>query len=336
MKEQKVLKTLAGISLIIFVTVIFPLTAFSESSNKVYKIGLSQIISHPGLDMIRDRFIETMAKEGYVEGKNVKYVHGNPEGDMSVAKAIADKFVAEKCDVIAPMTTPITQTICVSAKGSGIPIVFTAVTDPVGTGIVTSWEKPCSPGIKVTGVSDYVSVRPRLEMIKDICPNAKVLGAVYNAGDESTTKTMEQLLEVAPEFGLKVVEANVSTTADVYSAAMSLVGRADVAWFPMCNTTTAGLEGLVSVCEKEKIPLFVPDPESVKRGGIGCIQYSMDEMADMQAEAVIRVLKGEDVCNIKVRTFENTKATINPSAAKRMGVTISRAYLDSAGVIIDK
>ena len=150
----------------------FPLSSNCASSNKVYKIGLSQIISHPVLDMIRDGFIETMTKEGFVVGKNVKYIRANPESDNTVAKTIADTFVAEKCDVIAPLTAAITQTICVSAKSIGIPIVFAAVTDSVGAGIVESWEKPCTPGLKVTEISDALHGRPQLEMIKEICPNA--------------------------------------------------------------------------------------------------------------------------------------------------------------------
>jgi putative ABC transport system substrate-binding protein len=156
---------------------------------------------------------------------------------------------------------------------------------------------------------------------------------VYKFGDDANTKTVNEMRRLAPKFGLKLVEANVSTSADVQSAGMSLVGRADVAWVPMCNTTISGLEGLVAVCEEHKIPLFVPDHESVDRGGIGALYYDNFTLGRLGGRKAGRILKGEDPCQIAVGTFppEALKGYyINTKAAERMGVTVPASLLEKA------
>ncbi len=330
MTNKRLLRVVIGVTLMLILAAALPLAGGCAPKERVYKIGVTQIVTHPALDAIRGGFIKGMTEEGFVEGVNVEYDFLNPEGDMSVAKTIADKFATEPKDLIVSITTPCTQACCSAAEGTDIPIIFIAVTDPVQSGIVESWEAPCRSGLHITGVSDYVPVKPQLELIKEICPEAKVLGAVYNAGDESNTKTVNELKSLAPEFGLQVIEANVSTTADVQSAAMSLVGRADVAWSPMCNTTVAGLEGLISVCEEYNIPYFAPDGDSVKRGAVAAIYYTNEELGEIGGHIAAQVLRGEDPCNIPVTTFTTINLYFNPGAAERMGATIPQSLLDKA------
>jgi putative ABC transport system substrate-binding protein len=177
-------------------------------------------------------------------------------------------------------------------------------------------------------------VKPQLEIIREICPEAKVLGAVYNPGDESNTKTVNEMKRLVPEFGLQYIEAGVSTTGDVRNAGMSLVGRADIVWFPLCNTTAAGLEALVSVCEEHKMPLFPPDYDSVKRGGIAAIYYSNEELGQLGAEHAAKILAGEDPCKLPVTTFTQIRIYLNPDAAERMGATIPQSLRDRAFEIV--
>jgi len=334
MKRSVFLSTVVCCALAVAVT----MALFSEGAwagqEKVFKVGVTQIVTHPALDAMRTGFVKTMAEKGFVEGKNIEYDFLNPEGDMSVAKTIADKFVSEPKDLIVTLTTPCTQAACAAAEGKDVPIVFIAVTDPVLAGVVKSWEQPCHRGVHITGTSDYVPVRPQLEIIRQICPQAKVLGAVYNPGDESNTKTVNEMKRLAPEFGLEYTEAGVSTTAEVRNAGMSLVGRADLMWFPLCNTTAAGLEALVSVCEEHDIPLFPPDYDSVKRGGIATIYYSNEELGQLGAEQAAKVLRGAEPCDLPVQTFTTIRIYVNPGAAGRMGTTIPQSLMDRAYEII--
>jgi putative tryptophan/tyrosine transport system substrate-binding protein len=329
------MKKTIRMSLLFAVLISLAFTAGPAVGEDPVKIGITQIVTHPSLDEIRAGVVDTLAKEGYVDGKNLEIDYQNPEGDMSLVKTIASKFTsAPKKDIIVSITTPSTQGIVSEARGKGIPVVFTAVTDPVLAGIVPSWENPCEPGLQITGISDYIPVKPQLELIQAVCPEAKSLGMVYNAGDESNTKTVEEMKALAEEQGLKVVEASVTTSAETNNAAKSLVGRADVMWSPMCNTTVSGLEGVLAVCEEEDIPYFAPDSNSVKRGGLACVYYNNRELGEQCAEKVVRILKGEDPCRIPVTTYKTEKMIIavNPDAAKAMGVTIPASVMKGAAI----
>jgi putative tryptophan/tyrosine transport system substrate-binding protein len=311
-------------------------TGTGVCAEKVFQVGITQIAPHPALDSIRNGCIKALEEAGFVEGKNLKVEFINAQGDMSLTKTIADKFVAGKKDVIVTITTPSSQAVSVATKGTGIPVVFIAVTSPVLAGLVPDWEKPCSSGLRITGVSDFMPIKPQLDLIKQIVPNAKVLGIVCNFGDDSNTKSVNEMRRLAPEYGLKMVEANVSTSADIQSAGASLAGRADVAWIPMCNTTVTGLEALVSVAEEKKIPLFVPDHESVDRGGIGALNFDNFLLGKQGGKKVARILKGEDVCKIPVTTWppEALKGYyVNPKAAERMGVSIPEAILKKSSIV---
>jgi putative ABC transport system substrate-binding protein len=333
MERRKLAMVVLVMGLGMVLSALFPSGGWSAPAEKVFKIGITQIATHPALDSVREGSIEGLADAGFIQGKNAEFDFLNPQGDMSLAKTIADKFVSTKKDLVITITTPSTQSVCAVAKGTGIPIVFIAVTDPVLAGIVPRWENPCSPGLRITGVSDFMPVDPQLQMIKAIVPEAKVLGIVCNFGDESNTKTVNEMRRLAPEFGLKVIEANVSTSADVHSAGTSLVDRADLIWLPMCNTTVSGLEALVSVCETKRLPLFAPDHDSVDRGAIGALYYDNFVLGTLGGRISARILQGEDPCNIAVETYpaEALKGYyLNPKAAQRMGVTLPQAILDKA------
>ena len=321
--------------LIIFcvIGVLSLLVVNATGAEKVYKVGITQIATHPALDSIRKGCIQGMADMGLIEGKNVVIDYLTPQGDMSAAKTIADKFIINKKDLIVTITTPSTQSVCAASEATGIPVVFIAVTDPVLAGIVPNWENPCSAGFKITVISDFMPIEPQLDMIKKIVPNAKTLGIVAKFGDEGNTKSVQEMERLAPKYGLKLIRANVSTTADVYSAGLFLAGRADVAWVPMCNTTVSGLEALVAVCEQEKIPLFVPDHDSVNRGGIGAAYYDNFILGREAGKKAARILKGEDPCKIAVSTFPADALkgyALNPQAAKRMGVSIPASLIEEA------
>ncbi len=329
------MKETMRMSLLVAVLSLLTLAAGLAVGQEPVKIGITQIVTHPSLDEIRAGVVDGLAEAGYVDGKNLEIDYQNPEADMSLVKTIASKFTsAPKKDIIVSITTPSTQAAVSEARGKGIPVVFTAVTDPVMAGIVPSWENPCSQGIKITGISDYIPVRPQVELIKTIAPEAETVGMVYNAGDESNTKTVEEMKAIAGECGLKVVEASVTTSADTNNAARSLVGRADVMWSPMCNTTVSGLEGILAVCEEEDIPYFAPDINSVKRGALASVYYDNHELGEQCAEKVVRILKGKDPCEIPITTYDAKEmiVAVNLDAAKAMGITIPASVIEKAKV----
>jgi putative ABC transport system substrate-binding protein len=309
----------------------------ATTPEKTYKIGECQIVDHPDLNACREGFHQGMAEKGFIEGENVEYISLNAEGDMSVAHTIASRFVTEKVDLIHAIATPMAQACAAVVEGLDIPMIFTAVSDPVGAGLVESWERPGPHNI--TGVSDRLNTDDTLNMIKAICPNFKVMGIVYDAGETNAVATVAQMKESLSKAGFsQPVEANCPTSAEVKTAAESLVGRCDVIWWPDSNTVAQGCAALVSVCEEHKIPVFGPTGWSVEPeyGCIGACGVSDYTAVGIEAGYMAaRILLGEDPANIPVTTpAAEQLPTLNPAAAERMGVTIPQWLLDKARKVV--
>ena len=304
---------------------------------KTYKIGECQIVDHPDLNADREGFHQGMAEKGFVEGENVEYIFLNAEGDMSIAHTIASRFVTEKVDLIHAISTPIAQACVAAAEGTGIPVVFSTVSNPVLADLVDSWENPGPHN--VAGVSDRLNTDNTLDMIKAICPDFKVMGIVYDAGEANACATVAQMTESLSQAGFaRPVEANCPTSAEVKAAAESLVGRCDVMWWPDSNTVAQGCTALVSVCEENQIPLFGPTGWSVEPeyGCIGACGVSDYTAIGIEAGYIAAmVLLGEDPANIPVTTpAAEQLPVLNPAAAERMGVTIPQWLLDKARKVV--
>jgi len=331
MKGKGISKILVGICLVLVLVLALPLMSACQAGME-YKIGITQIVTHPALDAAREGFISAMAEEGFVEGENVEYIIRNAEGDMTTAATIANYFVAEKMDLILSIATPTSQAVVAAVEGTDIPVVFNSVTEPQAAGLVASWDEP---GGYVTGTSDLLPVEPFLELIKAICPDAKAVGALYCAGEVNSVVQVEMLRDSAPDFGLTVVEATAATSADVMAAAQSLVGRVDAIWVPTDNTIVSAFEAAVKVCEENKIPIFAADVATVERGAIGCYGLDYFVMGEMSGRMGARILRGEKPADIPVQTMPLEELYFNLGAAERMGVTIPQALLDKATNVIE-
>jgi len=326
MKHKGESKILIAVCLVLVLALVVPFMGACETGMK-YKIGITQIVTHPALDLCREGFIEQMAEEGFVEGENVEYILRNAEGDMSTAASIAESFVSEKVDLIFSIATPTTQACAAAVEGTDIPVVFAALTDPVSAGVAESWEKP---GGNVTGASDWADVEAQVKLGMDIYP-AKRLGVVYNAGEVNSVVQVDELKKVKSKLGIdEIVEATAASTADVLAAATSLVGRVDAIWEPSDNTVAAAIDAVVKVCEENQIPLFASDISMAKGGAISGMGLDYYVNGAEAAKIAARVLDGEDPADIAISTTPMTIIYLSPAAAGRMGVTIPPAILATA------
>lgn len=311
----------------------FPVSGTAADKDTI-KIGITQIVTHPALDANRQGFIDQLEKEGFVEGKNVKYDFRNPEGDMSLAASIAQKFVSEKVDLILAIATPTAQACVNAVQDTDIPVVFGAVTDPVAAGLVDGWDHP---GGNVTGISDWADVGTQIELILDIVPEVKKLGVIYNSGETNSKVQVDELNKVAPDLGIeKVLEANAATTANVMAAAQSLMGRVDAVWVPTDNTVVSAFEAVVKVCEDNQVPVFAADTATVERGAIGTPGIDYYVLGLENGKIGARILKGTAPADIAVQKVPMTNLHLNPAAAKRLGVSIPQAVMDRATKIIEE
>ena len=286
----------------------------STDTSKAYKIGITQIVTHPALDAAVAGFKAALAEKGFT---NVTYDEQNAEGDMATAAQIAQKFASGGLDLILGVATPTTQAVV--KADTTTPIVFTAVTDPVGAGLVTD---PKAPTANVTGVSDLQPVEPILKLATAFNPDAKNVGIVYNAGESNSVFIVKQAETAASTLGLTVVKAPASTSAEVQAAAQSLVGRVDAIAVIGDNTAVSALEAIVKVCDQNKIPLIVGDTDSVKRGAAAGYGFDYKDLGMQAGYQAAQILSGTPIKDIPVEYAKNLQLSINEKAAAAQGVTI--------------
>lgn len=292
-------------------------------------VAVTAIVEHPALDAARDGIKAELAAAGYEEGKNLRFLYESAQGNPATAAQIARKLVGERPDVIVPISTPSAQAVVGATKD--IPVVFTAVTDPVGAKLVADPEKP---GGNVTGMSDLSPIGQHLDLIKEILPEAQTLGVIYNPGEANSLTLLELLREEAPARGLAIREAAAPKSADVLPAAQSLVGRVDAIYVPTDNTVVTALEAIVQVGERNKLPVFAGDTDSVPRGAIAALGFNYFDVGRQTGKIVARVLNGEKPGDIPVQGVEITELVVNPKAAEAMGVTIPEAVLARAKTVV--
>jgi putative tryptophan/tyrosine transport system substrate-binding protein len=292
-------------------------------------VAVTAIVEHPALDAARDGVRDELKAGGFEEGKNLKFVYESAQGEPSTAVQIAQKFVGENPSVIVPISTPSAQAV-VNAT-SEIPIVFTAVTDPLGAKLVGDMMKP---GGNVTGMSDLSPIKKHLELIKEITPNATKIGVPYNPGEANSVTLLGLLKQYAPDMGLEIVEAAAPTSADVLAATQSLVGKVDVIYVPTDNTIVSALESVIKVGTDNQVPVYAGDTDSVPRGAIAALGFNYYDVGRQTGKIVLRVLNGEKPGDIPVEGVEITELYVNPGAAKAMGVTIPEAVVARAKTVV--
>ena len=181
---------------------------------------------------------------------------------MALATSIGQKFANDKKDLVISITTPVSQAM--AKTNPDRPIVFCLVTDPVGAGLL---KNPEAPEANITGVTDFYKIENHLDLIKELLPEAKTIGLLYNAGEANSVALVEKEEKPKAEaMGYKTVSATAASSAEVAAAAQSLVGRVDVISITTDNTIVSGLEAVLKIAAENKIPVVVCDVDSVQRG----------------------------------------------------------------------
>lgn len=304
----------------------------SASTKQPLRIGITQIATDPGIDAIRKGFLDEMGQLGYQEGKNVIYIQSNAQGDMPTAQSIAQNLAQQHCNLIFAITTPSAQTVAQAIKGTEIPLVFGAVTDPVSAGLVTTKERP---GGNITGTSDQWPVDKQFDLLLQLVPNVKKVGLVYNPGEANSESNVKVVEAVCKARNLELIKVPVANTSEVLTAAQSLVGRCDAFYVPADNTVIAAMEAVVKVSEQNKIPLLPGVSSNVKQGGFGTLGPDYYDIGVESAKIADQVLKGKKAGEIPVATAERFEYFFNKRSAATTGVTIPEDLLKKAAKVYE-
>jgi len=293
------------------------------------RIGIAQIVSHPSLDSIRQGFKDCMTTLGY---DNVSYDEENPEGDQAALTSIANNFKSANLDLVVAITTPVAQAMAQAMPDRSI--IFAGVTDPVGAGLVNSFE---APGGNLTGTSDYPPIDAQIELIKDIKPDVTSIGVVYSSSEVNAEIQLNLAKEAAAKLGIEVRAAAITNSSEVQQAAVSLKG-VDAFYVGNDNSVVSAIEGLIQAAEQQKVPVITADPDSVAKGATASYAVDQHEMGCESAKLADQVLKGAKTADIPVVRMADLKdslvLTLNPAAAQRQGVTIPDSVTSRPGAII--
>ena len=292
----------------------------ADKKKDVFRIGISQFITHQSLDATREGFVDELAKQGYVEGKNIEIDLQNAQGEQRNLKTISQQL-AESSDVVLAIATPSAQSLANTTQTT--PVVFSAVTDPVSAKLVESREHP---GGNVTGTSDQSSdaISTQINLIKKVLPKAKTIGILYTQSEPNSVVQKDEAKRLLGEKGFTVVEKTILDSNNVKAAAESLMAEVEMVFVPTDNIISSTMETVKQVSIKHKVPVFGGSTEMVAVGGLYNYGTNYEELGRQTARMLIRVLKGEKPENIAVELPEKLELHTNQEMADALGIDISK------------
>lgn len=292
----------------------------ADKKKDVFRIGISQFITHQSLDATREGFVDELAKQGYIEGKNIEIDLQNAQGEQRNLKTISQQL-AESSDVVLAIATPSAQSLANTTQTT--PVIFSAVTDPVSAKLVESREHP---GGNVTGTSDQSSdaISTQINLIKKVLPKAKTIGILYTQSEPNSVVQKDEAKRLLEEKGFTVVEKTILDSNNVKAAAESLMAEVDMVFVPTDNIISSTMETVKQVSIKHKVPVFGGSTEMIAVGGLYNYGTNYEELGRQTARMLIRVLKGEKPENIAVELPEKLELHTNKEMADALGIDISK------------
>ena len=292
----------------------------ADKKKDVFRIGISQFITHQSLDATREGFVDELVKQGYVEGKNIEIDLQNAQGEQRNLKTISQQL-AESSDVVLAIATPSAQSLANTTQTT--PVIFSAVTDPVSAKLVESREHP---GGNVTGTSDQSSdaISTQINLIKKVLPKAKTIGILYTQSEPNSVVQKDEAKRLLEEKGFTVVEKTILDSNNVKAAAESLMTEVDMVFVPTDNIISSTMETVKQVSIKHKVPVFGGSTEMIAVGGLYNYGTNYEELGRQTARMLIRVLKGEKPENIAVELPEKLELHTNQEMADALGIDISK------------
>ena len=294
-----------------------------------YTIGVVQYATHPSLDNCYEGFLKGLADEGFVEGENLTIDFQNAQGDTANCDLMAKTMVTSRVDLLAGIATRAVMSEYSAAKSSDIPIVFTAVSDPVSAGLVQSIEQP---GSNCTGTSDVLPLEKQVKMIRAFLPDATKIGVIYTTSEPNSVSHLEKLQGIAADNGFEVIAVGVTNSSEVASAAASVVAQgADCINNFTDNNVVDNLSAVIKAANDGGIPVFGSEIEQVKNG---CLARRASTTCPGRADGrmAARILSGEDASTMPVEEVEDATPVYNSEVLEALGLTLPADYQDAQDV----
>lgn len=331
-KLSKIMAVMVSMLLMLSLTACSPSTTQTTSqAQTIKKVGILQVVEHPSLNEIREAIVKELGDKGFKDGENITIDYQNAQGDQSNLKTMAQKFVNGKYDLIIAIATPSAQAVVSETKE--IPIVFSAVLDPIGAGVIQNFEKP---GGNVTGTSNAVSAEKVMELADQITPGIKKIGTVYNPGESNAAWVINSLKEYTAKNNITLVEATVTNSSEVQQAANSLVGKVDAIFIPNDNTVATAMPIVSQIALKAKLPVYVTADSLVRDGGLATNGINYTTLGQETADMAVEILNGKKPGDISAKTMSKMNVYLNKDTADALGITFSEELLKQAVQVVEK
>lgn len=286
-----------------------------------YRIGINQLVQHPALDSATEGFKAAFEDAGV----DVEFEEQNANGEQGTALTIAQQFASDDLDLALAVATPAAQAMAQNL--TNIPLLFTAVTDPVEAELVDSMD---APGANVTGTSDAAPIEQQLELLKELVPDAETVGIVYASGEVNSQVQVDQAREAAGPLDLEIETQTVTTVNEIQQAVEAL-GDVDAIYVPTDNMVVSGISSLVQVAESKQIPVIAAEEGTVEGGAVATLGIDYTELGRQTGEMALRILQEDaDPATMAVETATKLTYVVNEAAAERQGVTIPEDILAEA------
>lgn len=290
--------------------------AGSGMDNGQLRIGVVQYMQHPSLDEICAAFKNELEA---LSGGNIMVEVENAQGEMSNVQSISQKFIGQNVDMIIAIATPAAQGA--TAATSDIPVVFSAVTDPVAAGLMSDMEKPDG---NATGTSDAIPVERIFELAKELTPQAKNFGLIYNASEANSLSVIAQAKKYLDANGYTYQEVTVGNSSEVAQAAQSLVGKKVEAIFaPIDNTVASGMRVLADTAAEAGIPVYVAADSMVADGGLATVGVNYTQLGKQTAQMAYDILNGKAIADMPVQVLNEYAVAVNSETAAALGIDVS-------------
>lgn len=292
----------------------------TEADGKTFKIGICNYVDDASLNQIVDNITNQLNAIAEAEGVTFDISYDNCNTDATVLSQIVSNFIADKVDLMVGVATPVAMAMQAATEDSDIPVVFAAVSDPVGVELVDSLE---APGANITGTSDYLDTDAILDLIFAADPEADTIGLLYDQGQDSSTTPINNAKAYLDAKGVKYIERTGTTTDEVSLAADALINdKVDAVFTPTDNTVMTAELAIYEKFAKAGIPHYTGADSFALNGAF--LGYGVDyanlgvETANMIAEIL---LNGASPATLAVKTFDNGTATVNTEICDQLGLS---------------
>ena len=292
--------------------------ASGGDSGDLPRISIIQYVEHPSLDTIRESILTQLEELGYTDGETCTIDYKNAQGETTTANTIVQKFAGDESDVVVAIATPVAQSAATIADE--IPVIFSAVTDPVEAGLLSSLD---TPDQNITGTSDAVMVDDILNLAREFCPDMKTLGFLYCTGEANSESNLEKVKAYCEENNLELEVSGITNSSEVQQAAQVLFSKVDAVFIPNDNTVASAMPAVSNEAIKAGVPVFTGADSMVGDGGLATNGIEYVDLGKETANMVDQVLKGTDISEIPVKVFEdNLSIFVNENTAEALGIEI--------------